>query len=167
MSNIQEIYHRLQDSWTLYTHLPHDTDWSIDSYREVLTFNNVEEAISLYESIPETLVKNCMLFLMKNNIKPVWEDEMNKKGGCFSYKINNKNVYDAWKNLCYSIIGRTASSNEDIFQHINGVSISPKRNFCILKIWMDDDTYKDPKEIIPIPSLECNSVLFKLHSPEY
>lgn len=167
MSSNPEGFHKLQERWTLYTHLPHDTDWSIDSYREILTFTNVEEAISLYESIPETLVKNCMLFLMKNDIKPVWEDVSNKKGGCFSYKINNNNVYNAWKNLSYSLMGRTASMNQDIQEHINGASISPKRNFCIIKIWMNDNTYTNPKNIIPIPSLECNSVLFKLHSPEY
>ena len=160
-------FHPLKDKWTLYTHLPHDTNWKLDSYKEVLTFYHVEEAISLYDTIPDTLVKNCMLFLMKNDIKPVWEDTHNKHGGCFSYKIHNKNVFYAWKNLCYTLIGRTVSSNPSVIDKINGVSISPKRNFCILKIWMSDTSYKSSSIINSIPYLECNSVLFKSHTPEY
>ena len=30
-----------------------------------------------------------MLFLMRDGIQPIWEDEKNRNGGCFSYKINN------------------------------------------------------------------------------
>ena len=33
-----------------------------------------------------------MLFVMRNGINPMWEDPKNKDGGCFSYKISNKNV---------------------------------------------------------------------------
>ena len=31
-------FHPLADTWTLWAHLPHDTDWSIKSYKRILTF---------------------------------------------------------------------------------------------------------------------------------
>ena len=84
--------HKLSDAWTLWAHLPHDTDWSLNSYNKVLTFENIEELITLNNTIPERMLKNCMLFMMKKGIKPIWEDSENREGGCFSYRIANKYI---------------------------------------------------------------------------
>mgnify|MGYP003866091315 FL=1 len=81
----------MSDKWTLWAHLPHDTDWSLNSYKKIMTFTTVEEALVLYETLPDKMIKNCMLFLMREGIKPTWEDEKNRGGGCFSYKVSNKN----------------------------------------------------------------------------
>ena len=85
-------FHKLNDKWTLWAHLPHDIDWTVKSYKKILTFDSVESAITLCETIPEKMINNCMLFLMRDGILPMWEDNKNKNGGCFSYKVNNKNV---------------------------------------------------------------------------
>ena len=70
--------HQLHDTWTLWAHLPHDTDWSVSSYKEILTLNTMEDALMLFENLPEVMIKNCMLFLMREGIQPIWEDEKNK-----------------------------------------------------------------------------------------
>ena len=44
---------------------------------------------------------------MRNNIKPIWEDVNNKNGGCFSYKIANKNVSKVWKEISYILVGES------------------------------------------------------------
>ena len=33
--------HNLYDKWTLWAHLPHDTDWTLKSYKEIFEFNLV------------------------------------------------------------------------------------------------------------------------------
>ena len=33
----------INDTWTLYAHLPHVTDWSLESYIKVMTINSIEE----------------------------------------------------------------------------------------------------------------------------
>ena len=38
-------------------------------------------------------IDNCMFFLMKGDIQPRWEDPQNRRGGCFSYKINHVNTH--------------------------------------------------------------------------
>jgi len=59
-------YHALANKWTMWAHLPHDTDWSINSYKKIYTMETVEQAIALTETLPDVLVKNCMLFLMQS-----------------------------------------------------------------------------------------------------
>jgi hypothetical protein len=162
-------FHKLSDKWTLWAHLPHDTNWDINSYHDILTFNTVEEGIALCETLPEKLVKNCMLFLMKNDIKPTWEDPGNIKGGSFSFKVGNKTVHDIWNKLFYSTIGLSLSSDNEFMKTINGITISPKKNFCIVKIWTNNCSKQNP-ELINSPNikgLNLNGCLFKKNITEY
>ena len=57
------------------------------------------------------------------------------------------------------------------YQHlskwINGMSVSPKKNFCIIKIWLDVSSLQDPNIIIDIPNLHKLGCLFKKHEPEF
>ena len=44
--------HKLGDEWTMWAHLPHDTDWSVSSYKRIQDFNSVEQTITLTETLP-------------------------------------------------------------------------------------------------------------------
>lgn len=163
-----EDFHRLTDRWSLWAHLPHDTDWSIDSYKKIYTFGTVEETIALTETIPDILVKNCMLFLMKDGIKPTWEDPKNRNGGCFSYKVSNKSVYEVWKELSYMIVGDTISTKPSFVAGVTGITISPKKNFCIIKIWMTNCVNQNPAIVTSeIKGIIPHGCIFKKHVPEY
>jgi hypothetical protein len=161
-------HHKLHDNWTLWAHLPHDTDWTPKSYKNIFTMNSVEEAITITETLPEILVKNCMLFIMREGIKPIWEDVKNRNGGCFSYKVINKNVYDVWRDFTYVLVGNTISANDSFVASVNGITISPKKNFCIIKIWMSNCSFQNPDIITnQVKGLDSHGCLFKKHTPEY
>jgi hypothetical protein len=160
-------HHKLKSDWVMYAHMPHDTDWTIDSYKTILKVSYVEELIALIQTLPEIMVKNCMLFFMRDGIKPIWEDPRNAKGGCFSYKVHNKDVYRGWKNLCYSIAGESISSNQCFLNSITGATISPKKNFCIIKIWVDKVKYQDVDIIRDLGGLDKKGVIFKTHKSQY
>jgi len=163
-----EDFHYLSDKWSLWAHLPHDTDWSINSYKKIYTYETVEETIALTETIPEILVKNCMLFLMRDGIKPTWEDPKNRNGGCFSYKVSNKSVYEVWKELSYMLVGDTISSKTSFVAGVTGITISPKKNFCIIKIWMTNCVHQNPAVVTSdIKAIIPQGCLFKKHVPEY
>jgi hypothetical protein len=166
-NNMEYEFNPLYDKWTIYAHLPHDTDWTIESYKTLLEIKNLEEGIALFEAIPEKMIQNCMLFMMKNNIKPTWEDPMNKNGGSFSFKVNTNHVYNTWKSLCYSVIGNTITKDMKLLDNITGITISPKRNFCIIKIWISDPKSTNIKNIKNISNLRIKEALFKKHTPEY
>ena len=165
-SNIETI-HNLSDKWTLWAHLPHNTDWSLKSYIPIYTFTNVEETIAVTESMPATLIENCMLFIMKKGISPTWEDPKNRDGGCFSYKVLNKNVSKAWSELTYRVAGGSISSNEHFINSVTGITISPKKNFCIIKIWMTNCNHQNPTVVAAVKGLQSQGCLFKKHTPEY
>jgi hypothetical protein len=162
-TSLSSTEYKLYDKWTLWAHLPHDTNWTVDSYKRILTFNNAYEIITLLESMPEEMIKNCMLFVMRDGILPMWEDEKNKKGGCFSYKVNNKNVCSIWKNLSYSLVGESLTENKSIIPCINGITISPKKHFCIIKIWLTNCNYQNPTVITDNLGISSQGCLFKTH----
>jgi len=163
-----ETFHQLANRWTLWAHLPHNTDWSITSYIPIATFTTVEDTLAVTETLPSILVENCMLFIMKEGIKPTWEDPKNRNGGCFSYKVSNKNVYKVWKDLTYVVAGETISKNTGFVSCVTGITISPKKNFCIIKIWMSDCSHQNPGVItLDVKGLTAQGCLFKKHTPEY
>ena len=160
--------HTLHGKWNLYYHLPHDKNWELSGYTIIMSkIDKIEQVISLNETLHETIVKNCMLFVMRDGVTPMWEDPRNRNGGCFSYKVINKSVPEVWKNLFYLLCGESLCENIENMKHINGITISPKKNFCIIKIWLDTSDYQDPGIIVPIPNLSKQGCLFKKHEPEF
>ena len=164
---MEDQHHTLNDKWVLWAHLPHDTDWTLKSYKKIFEFETVEEVLSIYANLPAKLVVNCMLFLMRSGINPTWEAPKNRKGGCFSYKINNKSVSDCWKKISYSVCGETLSKNKKLQNTINGLTISPKKNFCILKVWTATCDFQDASLINCDSGIIANGCLFKRHEPEF
>jgi len=166
--SISTQQHPLNDKWNLYYHLPHDKNWDLSGYTVIMSsIDTVEKVVSLNEAIHENILKNCMLFVMREGITPMWEDPKNRNGGCFSYKVVNKNIPEVWKSLFYLLCGETLSIENEVSQHINGITISPKKNFCIIKIWLDTSTFQDPGVITQIGNLSKQGCLFKKHEPEF
>jgi len=161
-------FHPLQNRWTLWAHLPHDTDWSFASYKPIYTFRFVEEIIAITEALPKELVQNCMLFLMRDGVTPMWEDAQNRTGGCFSYKVLNKNVVETWREMSYVLTGGSISKTSTFVSNVTGITISPKKNFCIIKIWMGNCSNQNPA--IVTTDVKCivpQGCIFKKHSPEF
>jgi hypothetical protein len=161
--------HPLNGKWDLYYHLPHDKNWELSSYRSILAgIDTAEQVVYLNEkAVSEYVVQHSMLFLMRRGITPMWEDAKNRDGGCFSFRVPNKCVYGIWKSLMYAAAGETLFTNRKYNEFMNGITISPKRNFCIIKIWMSNCENIDPNTISNIPNLSKQGCLFKKHEPEF
>jgi len=50
---------------------------------------------------------------------------------------------------------------------INGITISPKRSFCIVKVWLKNCKIQNPQKLTEVPGLSPAGCLFKRHKPEY
>jgi hypothetical protein len=161
--------HKLKNKWVLWCHYPDDKEWTnINNYKEICLFEYIEDVIIIMNSIPEILLVSCYFFLMKEKIKPIREEEINRYGGTFSYRISNKNAFHSWKELSYVLLGNTISSNNNFMTNINGISISPKKNFCELKIWMKNCDYKNPELITDeIKYLSSTKSLFIVHKLDF
>ena len=149
----------LNDTWTLYFHDPDDDCWEIESYVPLATVSTVQDAVDLQTALDKYWC-NGMFFFMREHILPIWEDEHNAKGGCFSFKVMKSEVPHFWKMLSYGVLGENIiSGNGDVGKHVKwenicGASISPKRSFCILRLWIDHSKIGDP-------------ALFKMEHPSY
>ena len=140
---------KLTNSWTCWIHLQSDTNWEISSYKKIVKFDTLEDSIRLIENLSFKIITQSMVFLMREDILPIWENPDNKNGGSFSYKISNCLIENVWKKLCYYLIGNSLYHDEIVLKNINGISISPKKNFCIIKFWLKNlETIKENKEII-------------------
>jgi hypothetical protein len=66
------------------------------------------------------------------------------------------------------LTGNVLSNNKPFMDTVNGITISPKKSFCIVKIWMSTCKFQNPelvtKEVNGLATMGC---IFKKHIPEY
>jgi hypothetical protein len=157
------------DKWSLYFHLSNDSEWNISSYKIIM--QNIDNPIPLIElkrNINETIVMKSMLFIMRNNIAPMWEDPQNKNGGCFSFKIASSVVHSVWWDFVFLLCGETLMKDANNMKKVNGLTISPKYEHSIIKIWLSDLTLQsfDILNLVSVRELDSQKPLFKKHGSD-
>ena len=147
----------LYSPFSLWYHDPNNKNWDLKSYKIIVNFNSIEEYWIYNDIFDNDMITNGMFFIMKKDINPIWEDEKNIKGGCISLKILKDKSFDLWNKLSIYLLSNNLSNN------INGISISPKKNFNIIKIWFNEQidykTYKFPDEL----KINEMNYLFRIH----
>lgn len=130
------INFKLKNEWCLWYHELNSNNWNIDSYQkimDILDYKDICFMLNRYENI------NCgMFFIMKKDIKPTFEDVKNKKGGYWSLRVSKKETSEYWKKIIYYLLIEGILEDNNKEEMINGVSIGPKINNCIFKIWNSD-----------------------------
>jgi len=152
----------LNDVWSLYFHDPYDMNWENNSYKFISTISSVEDFISIYISFNELWSKG-MFFIMREHISPRWEDENNKNGGCFSYKVLKNDLNEKLFDICSKILGEMLGKNDVISENINGISISPKKNYHIIRIWIKNNTNTN-KELYNLNIPSYSALMYKSHN---
>jgi hypothetical protein len=152
----------LNDVWSLYFHDPYDMNWENNSYKFISTISSVEDFVSIYEAFKELWSKG-MFFIMREHISPRWEDENNKNGGCFSYKVLKNDLDEKLFEICSKILGETLGKNDCISENINGISISPKKNYYIIRIWNKNNTNTN-KDLYNFNIPPYSALMYKSHN---
>ena len=147
----------LEDIWTVYFHEPSDSDWTFKSYSNIATFSTVQEFRSISLAL-ESRVHLGMFFLMREHIYPCYDDVENLQGGCFTLKVPMADTPRYWHQLCMRVLGETLVSD---MSRINGISVSPKRGFCIVKVWVGGGEELG-RSALDLPPGHIGDVLFKL-----
>lgn len=160
MSEGEDIF--LNDIWGLHFHDPYDNNWNYDSYMNLGTMSTVREFWNYQNSLGEK-VQNGMFFIMREHIFPCWDDENNRHGGCLSIKILKQDLVQFWETVSMRLLGETLLLPEFRSLHwdqVNGISSSPKKHFCIVKIWLKSDTVTDSK-MFRLPLAHHGDILYK------
>ena len=126
---------KLNTYWTLWFH-DSINDWTINGYTKLLTINTIKDFLYfLNHNYLLGGVNNNHFFLMREEIKPIWEDNLNKDGGCISIKVEVSNVEETWEKLSTYIISESIPDS----LNINGISICIKNpNYSIIQIWLKE-----------------------------
>jgi hypothetical protein len=150
-------FNPLSSNLVLWNHDINDPNWDLDSYKEIAIYKTIEDYWMYSNELTSKLINYGMFFLMKEGIMPTWEDKCNIEGGCISIKVSLTEGYNLWN----TISAYLASDNFD--DKINGISISPKRNFNIIKIWVKEEINMINYPLPEVFNLNNKIVLFRVH----
>jgi Eukaryotic initiation factor 4E len=151
----------LNDTWSCYFHNPFDEDWRNESYHKLLDIGSAEEFWTFQNTVGKH-VKNGMFFMMREHVFPCWDDPANIHGGCLSVKILKEDMIDFWERLCTKLLTETLLFDEhkNKWNMVNGISTSPKRHFCIVKIWISSPELANIK-VFDLPCEYSGEVIYK------
>ena len=144
--------YELNTSWVLWYHSLKDTTWTKSSYKQLFEINTLIDYKLLEDAIQLNHLQNGMFFLMRDGIFPNWEDPDNTQGCCISFKIPGENVKAEFMKQILYCLTEDILKDPDTWEELNGISISPKKEFNIVKLWMRNKQSKHTdlmKEVLP------------------
>ena len=153
----------LKSEWTLWFHSIKDNNWNKGSYKKIYTLTNYFDYPLLLSIFKQNHYQNGMFFIMKSGIFPNWEDPHNRMGGCLSFKVPSEKVINSWNQILVNCINETIMKCDN--NKVNGISISPKKEFNIIKIWFSDNEkeYQTNYNEIKDTGLLINQSIYKKH----
>lgn len=155
----------LDDLWSLYFHDPSNSDWTLPSYIRICDVTN----LAMYDALTKHMSTNLhlgMFFLFRESVFPCWDDPGNINGGSLSFKVMKNDVGRFWSDLCKKMLSddiiAPSMRGSAAAEVVTGMSISPKKNFCIIKVWFGDTRITD-KGHLNIDPRYNGEVLYKAH----
>ena len=124
---------KLKYKWNFWYH--HEKDnWKLSGYKKFYEIVTIKDFWKIYNNFDKLGgITSKHFFLMRENITPIWEDEQNINGGCWSFKIHEDNAKDLWEYLSLHLL---CGSLCNISEEILGLSICLKKNNnTVIKIW--------------------------------
>lgn len=158
--------HKFSHVYTLWFHDISNNDWSINSYEKIATISNISEFWQIFNNFERLGYRTRHFFLMKDDIEPIWEHEQNRNGGVCSFRIELNNSLPVWEYLNAAMVCDKLSTDSS---DINGISISPRSNWAIIKVWNRDQN-KDLTKLIHndiLVKYSHLSIKYKSNAPEY
>jgi translation initiation factor 4E len=135
------IKHPLQNSWTLWFFKnDKNRNWE-DNQRSIITFNTVEDFWALYNHIElaSKLNAGCDYSLFKEGVKPMWEDERNRRGGRWVINLNKsqraQSLDKIWLEVMLCLIGEAF---DDHSKFVNGAVVSVRTKGDKIGMWLGD-----------------------------
>jgi hypothetical protein len=100
---------------------------------------------SVVDAIPKEAFENGMFFFMKKGVRPTWDSPENERGGAWSKKIDASYTHETFIDMMvHCVLGKLLQTHKETLQ---GITLSPKGSFHILKIWNSASNLNDRKFI--------------------
>ena len=153
----------LSQKFCLWYHDPNNNDYSLESYIKIHTFDSVAEFWSIVEAISAEAWNSGMFFLMRDGYRPLWDAPENDKGGAWSKKVDASETHQVFVDcMVHCLAGKMLKDKNDT---IVGVTLSPKGQFHIIKIWNSTTTVSDRKLFNPSLKMKLgDDIVYKAHN---
>jgi len=155
--------HKLNNNFRLFFHDPLSYNWTIDSYITITDISSIEQYWEINVLLNEYLHLG-MFFLMRENINPLWNETNNNYS--FSIKVPKHEALWYWNYFSSHLLSENFfyPDYKENWKSFNGISISPKKHFCIIKIWLSKIIKDDIKNIYKIPTKYTGDILIKKYN---
>lgn len=128
----------LNDTWRAYVHHPNDVDWTRESYTSIGILSSVSDFWSTWNAVVP-VVERTMLFFMREHIFPSWDDPACIDGCIASVIVHQSQAAETFERIVQCTLGEVLVRDKSKWDLVNGVSIGPKKGFCVIKIWIAED----------------------------
>lgn len=153
-------------SWTVYFHEPEDKSMTADSYKKLQVVSSWEALGSLLRELGPHKTTNGLLRVMRGEYSPLWENKANIHGGSYCLKVTRRNSVEVFNRyLAAAALGACAA---DPANEIVGVTISPKKGFCIIKIWnLNAKRFGSPADLKLLhEEIKVEEILYRCHTDQ-
>lgn len=142
----------LNSQWTVWVHRNDCDDWGVNSYKNIFLIDSIGSFWEFFNHFHKINKEDNQYFIMRNKIKPIWEDNNNRNGGICSLKMD---CYDRHSKtdvgceimmcLCILIMNETFIRENG---EINGISYAVKNRSIFIKLWTKE-YQNDIKDKLP------------------
>ena len=149
--------------WVLWYHDPNDSDYSLTGYIRIAEVTSIDEFWSLVDTIQRDAWESGMFFFMREGYRPLWDAPENDRGGAWSKKVDANDTYNVFIDcMVHCIANSFLTKNKDT---LVGVTLSPKGQFHIIKIWNTNSTMSDRRTISPSLKMKLgDDIAYKAHN---
>ena len=123
----------LPDVWQWFGHNPTDKDWTMKSYRLLgHPCSSVSDFWTIINSA-RPVIERTMIFVMREGCLPTWDDPACVDGSLVSVLVSYDKAAAIFTDTCVRALGETLVGDTE--SDIVGISMSPKRMHCVIKVW--------------------------------
>ncbi|XP_046392345.1 eukaryotic translation initiation factor 4E-like isoform X2 [Ischnura elegans] len=131
--------HPLQNTWTLWFYENDRSKSWEENQREITSFDTVEDFWGLYNNIKAAsdLRVGCDYSLFKKGIRPMWEDDANKRGGRWLVNLEKKRneLTNIWLEVLLCMIGEAFDECSD---EVCGAVLNVRSKMDKIGLWTAD-----------------------------
>jgi hypothetical protein len=153
-------------SWSVYYHEPEDNTWTAESYKRIAVVSSWEQLGAVLRELGPHKTMNGLLRIMVGDTSPLWENKVNIRGGSYCLKISRRSSVEVFNRyMAAAALGMCTTNPEN---RVVGVTISPKKGSCIIKIWnLNADAYHQATDL-PILHEEVrhDEVIYRPHTEQ-
>jgi len=156
----------LNSPWTLWINrfVPNLSKEQFESnLRKIYTMSTVKTFWNVFNHMPlPNLIKPQYSYhLMRDNIRPVWEDAPHVYGGMWKLRCPKRFTNTVWQELLLACVGEQFLDDINPDDEILGLSVSIRKNDDLIQVWNMNSAMASDSDVIRKIKQLCPDVQFE------